>query len=219
MTARPVISSETAESDHPTGSPMMSPPPHLRRRDLIITAGATTAMYLTGAMFAVRQATGDAGIWAPISDAAVLAFAASLLPVVTGSAHDLRAAGAHSAPRARAIGLTAATLLTAGSTFLLATDLGLVDLGRPLADAGLAVQFLGLAGVGVWLAHTGALTIRRGLWSRVAGWSAVVAGVGYLAGTVVAALQLFGHPLFLIAYATTVGGFATWLAAMIRRTR
>lgn len=219
MTAQSAITGGTVRSDHPAGLPSRVTEPLLRRRHLLVTAGATTAMYLSGAVFAAGQAAGDAGVWAPISDAAVLVFAASLVPVVTASADDLRGAGARSAPRARAVGLAAAALVVAGSTFLLATDLGLVHLEGSVAGAGLAVQFLGLAGIGAWLAHTGVLTIRRGLWSRLAGWSAVVAGVGYMAGTVVAALQLFGHPLFLIAYALTVGGFATWLAAMIRRTR
>ena len=219
MTARPVMSRDIAESDHRAFSPPRLTEPLLRRRHLLVTAGATTAMYLSGAMFAAGQAAGDAGLWAPISDAAALAFAASLVPVVTASAHDLGAAGARSAGKVRAVGLAAAALVIAGSTFLLATDLGLVQVEGPLAGAGLAVQFLGLGAIGAWLAHTGVLTIRRGLWSRMAGWSAVVAGVGCMAGTVVAALQLFGHPLFLIAYALNVGGFGTWLVAMIRRTR
>jgi hypothetical protein len=219
MTGRPVMSRDATESDDPGGFPASSAPPALRRRHMVVTAGATTVMYLTGAVFAARQATGEPGMWAPISDVAALAFGASLLPVVTASARDLRAAGATSAPRVRALGLTATALVIAGSTFLLSTDLGLVDVERALAGAGLAVQLLGLAAVGAWLVHAGVLTIRRGLWSRVAGWSAVVAGIGYMAGTVVAGLQLFAHPLFLIAYAVTLGGFGTWLAAMIRRTR
>jgi len=218
MTERPVMNHDATEPDGPGGSPPSSAQRTLRRRHVLITAGATVAMYATGAAFAAGQATGEAGIWAPISDAAVLGFAASLLPVVTASAHDLRLAGATSARGVRILGLTAAALVIAGSTFLLVTDLGLVRLEGPLAGAGLVVQFLGLAAVGAWLARLGVLTIRHGLWSRVAGWSAIVGGIGFMAGTVAAALQLFGNPLFLIAYVIAVGGFGTWLVTMIRRT-
>lgn len=218
MTVRRAMSPRANEFADPGAAPPTSAPPILRRRTMVITAGATTAMYATGAVFAARQATGEAGIWAPISDAAALAFAVSLLPVVTSSAHHLRAVGASSAPVARALGLTATALVIAGSTFLLSTDLGFFQFETPLAGAGLAVQFIGLAALGLWLVHTGVLTIRHALWSRVAGWSAIVAGVGYMAGTIVAALQLFGNPLFLIAYAITISGFGTWLVAMIRHT-
>lgn len=194
-------------------------PTRLRRRHLLVTAAATAVMYGAGAAFAAQQAAGQTGIWAPLSDLAVLGFAASLVPVVVASAADLKSAGAPTTRLLRTTGLVGVGLVMAGSVWLLARDAGIIAVGGLVGGAALMLQFLGLAGVGVWLAHTGVLTLgwtRRG---RVAGWSAVAAGVGYVAGTVVAALQLFGHPLFLAAYGVTVVGFATWLVSMIRKTR
>ena len=186
----------------------------LRPGHVLGTLGATGVMYGVGLGFVIQQNQGVEGIWAPLSDVGAAIFGLSLVPLVGAIAAEMEHAGV---PRqARGVGLCAAGLITAGSAWLVAGSAGLVpDAGA----AGLAVQMIGLGVLGVWLTLVGVRTLRTGRWSRVAGWAAVVAGLGYVAGDVVAALQMFDSPLFALVYGATIVGFVTWLVALLRSVR
>lgn len=190
--------------------------PALRRRHAATALGATGVMYGAGLGFVLQQSQGIEGVWAPLSDAGTAVFGLSLVPLVRGIAAELERAGDRLSRQARGVGLLSAGLITVGSAWLVAGSARLVpDTGA----AGLAVQMIGLGVLGVWLVLVGVRTLRTGRWSRVVGWAAVVAGVGYLAGDVVAARQMFDSPLFALAYGAAVVGLVTWLVGLLRAAR
>jgi hypothetical protein len=188
----------------------------LRRRHLITTLVATVAMYGVGVGFLVEQGQGDHGAWAHLSDAAALLFGLSLVPVVVGVSDELDRGDERLSRTDRVVGLIAAGCVGAGAAWLLVAAFGLLPVE---GWAGLLVQLIGMTLVGVWLLLVGTRTLRTGRWSRVVGWAAVISGAGYTAGGVVAGLQLFESPLFVLAYAAALGGFLTWLTGLLRVTR
>lgn len=187
----------------------------LRRRHVLTTLGATGAMYGTGLGFLLGQTQGDPGPWAVASDVSAAAYGLALVPLVQGVAAELdRATGRRSL--ARDLGVLAAGLVTAGSTWLVAGAAGLVpDGGR----VGLAVQMIGFGALGGWLVLVGARTLRTRRWGRVAGWAAVAAGTGHLVGGAAAALQMFTSPLFALGYSASIVGFVTFLISLLKETR
>lgn len=184
----------------------------VRGGHLIALLAALAAMYGTGIGFLLVQESGDYGVWAPLSDAASALFALAVLTLALRVGRDFERAGQSASRPWAVVGVIGAGLTALASLALVLSDTGVLELpGAPLG-----AQFVGFAIVGVWLAAVGAMTLRSGRWSRVAGWAALIGGVGQAAGMVFTALGMYTSPLFGVAFLATVAGMVTWAVSLLR---
>jgi hypothetical protein len=174
------------------------------RRTVVRFLAAMGAMYLLGLGFLLEFEAGGIGVWAVLSDVGALLFGVSLVPLVSGIGFG---------PALRRLGLAAAGMVIAGSAWLVLAE---ALPGESNGWLGLAVQMAGLGTLGAWLVGVGRATLRTRRWSRLAGWAGLVAGSGYLVGTVAAALQAFTSPIFYASYAAAILGTATWAVRLVR---
>jgi hypothetical protein len=147
------------------------------------------------------------GVFFTISDAAALFFGASMIPVVIG----LDTMFSHEQPslsrRTKWVGLTAMTLIAAGSLVILTSE---VSHEFVPAGGGLTGQIIGFALFGFWLLMIGILAGRTTMFSRRTEWAAKGVAAGFLFGSLGSP---FGPDNFVVYIGATVGlvSYLVWM--------
>jgi hypothetical protein len=169
------------------------------RRWLLMGLGAYGFGVLTGIGYFTIG-----GIFALLSDAASIAMAVTMIPVVLGLAKIFERHNKEFSKIARLVGLTGFTLLGTGGAILV-----LFYFLRTLPGGlGLGMQFAGIFLQGIWLMLVGILSQKTGTFSQKVSIAAIVGGVGYF---VVGAGSAFGFsPILYLASAVSVGAYVLW---------
>ncbi|MFO7547959.1 MAG: hypothetical protein R6X29_03645 [Acidimicrobiia bacterium] len=175
------------------------------RKWVTASLAATTAGFGLALGFVMVQ-----GVFAPLSDLAMVASAGSLLPV----AWYLHRVQRVEDPSASGV---AVTVGTAGLSLMVVAGLGLafkdvtgIQTQLPFLDA----QHLGLVLQGGWMALAGLTGLRQVVFRRVTSAACLVAGIGYAVGAVVNLRLGFEHPLFYVSFLVALAGFVTWALAL-----
>lgn len=172
-----------------------------------LTAGltSTVAGFGLGIGFVLVQ-----GVFAPLSDLAMVASASSLLPVAWYLHRVQSEEDATGSTVAAGLGTTGLALVAASGLGLAVADTTGATIDLPL----LAIQHAGFGLQGAWMVGVGALGLRRATFRAVTSRGALAGGAGYLAGSIVNYTLGFEHPLFYAAFAVALGGFLTWAVCL-----
>lgn len=172
-----------------------------------VTAGlaSTVAGFGLGIGFVLVQ-----GVFAPLSDLAMVASAGSLLPVAWYLHRVQSDEDAAASTVAVGLGATGLALVAASGLGLTVADSTGATIDLPL----LAIQHAGFALQGAWMMGVGALGLRRATFRAATSRGALVGGAGYLAGSIVNYVLGFDHPLFYAGFAVALGGFLTWAVCL-----
>lgn len=145
------------------------------------------------------------GVFALLSDAASIAMALTMIPVVLGLAKIFERQNKEFSKIARLVGLTGFTLLGTGGAILV-----LFYFLRTLPGGfGLGMQFAGIFLQGIWLMLVGIQAQKTGMFSPKVSRAAIAAGAGYF---VVAAGSALGFsPILYLASAVSIGAYVLWV--------